>query len=45
MITTRDAIPRMTRRRVARKNGDAWRTAVASGVKPRNLKAFGPESA
>ena len=30
---------------VTSRKGAAWRTAVAFGVKPKNLKAFGPENA
>ena len=39
--------PMLTRTRtsITSKNGVAWRTAVAAGVKPKNLKAFGPENA
>lgn len=29
----------------AKRNGSAWSTAVASGVRFRNLKALGPENA
>lgn len=34
-----------TTSRTTRKIGDACRTAVAFGVKPKNLKALGPENA
>lgn len=35
----------MTTTRTTRRRGLRWRTAVAAGVKPKNLKALGPENA
>jgi len=35
-------MPTRTRMRITKRKGFAWRTAVALGVKPKNLKASGP---